>query len=136
MRTIIAGSRDFIDYRLLCQNMNTLDWPVTVVLCGMAKGADLLGKQWAEENNIPVEEYPAKWTELGKAAGYVRNLQMANESDALVAFWDGESRGTSHMIRIAQDKKLEHIKVFLTKDAFLSDEWVIDKYDPNYRMFK
>lgn len=133
MRTIIAGSRDFSNYRLLCQSMNTLDWPVTAVLSGTARGADRLGELWATDNDIPLETYPADWEKYPRFAGYKRNEVMANRADALVAFWDGASKGTAHMIKVAGEVGLQHIKVFYIKDAFISDDWIIKEYDPNYR---
>ena len=51
-------------------------------------------------------EFPADWDKHGKSAGYKRNLEMAENADALIAFWDGESRGTKHMIDIAKEKNL------------------------------
>ena len=56
--------------------------------------------------NYPIKRFPADWENLGRGAGYVRNVQMAFYADALIAFWDGESRGTKHMIDIAKEKGL------------------------------
>ena len=73
------------------------------VVCGCARGADTLGKQFAEELGLKVLEYPADWDKYGKRAGYIRNEEMAKISNALIAFWDGESRGTKHMIDLAKE---------------------------------
>ena len=51
-------------------------------------------------------EFPADWERHGKAAGYIRNREMAQNADALVAFWDGESRGTKSMIDLAKEYDL------------------------------
>lgn len=103
-RVIIAGSRGFTDYPLLAETMDSLlqniKTPVTVV-CGMARGADLLGERYALDRDFQIQRYPADWDKHGKRAGYIRNEQMAQNADALVAFWDGESRGTKHMIDLA-----------------------------------
>ena len=56
---------------------------------------------------LAVEYYPAEWEKHGKAAGYKRNARMADNADGLLAVWDGESRGTKHMIREAVDRGLE-----------------------------
>lgn len=77
------------------------------VVCGCARGADTLGKQFAEELGLKVLEYPADWDKYGKRAGYIRNEEMAKISNALIAFWDGESRGTKHMIDLAKKYKLD-----------------------------
>lgn len=104
-RVIIAGGRDFDDYEMLSETMNLLlsniVVPITVV-CGMAKGADLLGWRYALERGFQIDKFPAEWDKYGKRAGYIRNEQMAQNADALVAFWDGKSRGTKNMIELAR----------------------------------
>jgi hypothetical protein len=104
VRVIIAGSRDFRDYQLLDSFLSYCGLNITEVVCGEARGADTLGKQWALDNDIPLKLFPAKWESFGKSAGYRRNLIMAENADALVAFWDGESQGTKHMLDIAEEK--------------------------------
>lgn len=103
-KVIIAGSRGFSNYPLLAETMDNLlrniRVPITVV-CGMARWADLLGEKYALDRGFQVQRYPADWDKYGKRAGYIRNEQMAQNADALVAFWDGESRGTKHMIDLA-----------------------------------
>jgi len=103
-RVIIAGGRDFSDYALLKATMDKLLANITdeiTVVCGQAMGADTLGEQYAKENGYAVAYYPADWKQYGKRAGYLRNEQMAQNADALAAFWNGESRGTKHMIELA-----------------------------------
>lgn len=78
-----------------------------IIVSGKARGADTLGEQFAKEMGFEVEEYPADWDEYGKAAGAIRNEQMASNSEYLMAFWDGKSRGTAHMIKTARRKGLE-----------------------------
>lgn len=71
---------------------------ITEVVCGLAKGADTWGKEWAEQLGFPVKEFPADWEKYGKAAGAIRNKQMADYADAAIVFiWD-DSRGSKHMI--------------------------------------
>ena len=72
------------------------------VVCGKARGADTLGEQYAKEQGYAVQYFPADWDRYGKAAGYLRNTEMAKNADALVAFWDGMSLGTRHMIETAK----------------------------------
>lgn len=109
-RVIIAGGRDFKDYNYLAKTMDNLlsniKGDITVV-CGKAKGADTLGEQYAKERGYLVQYFPANWDRYGKAAGYIRNTEMAKNADALVAFWDGESLGTRHMIEIAKTRGLK-----------------------------
>lgn len=115
-RVIIAGGRDFNDYPLLKETMDKLLVNITdeiTVLCGQAKGADTLGEQYAKENGYTVSYHPADWEQYGKRAGYLRNEQMAQNADALVAFWNGKSRGTKHMIGLAMHYGLKvRIKLY------------------------
>lgn len=97
MKTIIAGGRDFEDWDYLFDCL-AAHGEITEVVSGAAKGADSLGEEWADTCAIPVEQFPAKWNEFGKRAGFLRNTQMGDYADQLIAFWDGESRGTKHMI--------------------------------------
>lgn len=64
----------------------------------LRRGADALGEHWATAHGIPVERFPADWDKHGRAAGPIRNEAMAREGDALVVFWDGESRGSYSML--------------------------------------
>lgn len=110
MRTIIAGSRDIADPAQIKAALAACGWRPSVVLSGTARGGDTLGERWAEQNGIPVERYPANWPAYGKAAGYKRNEEMAGFAEALIALWDGKSRGTQHMIDIA---RREGLRVFV-----------------------
>lgn len=110
-RVIIAGGRDFNDYALLkakCDNILAAKASKCriIILSGAARGADSLGEQYAREHGYTIEQYPADWNTLGKAAGMIRNGQMANSADALIAFWDGQSHGTRGMINLAKKKGL------------------------------
>lgn len=88
-------------------------WKPSVIISGTARGADSLGELWAHKQEIPCERYPADWKRFGKAAGLRRNEQMADAAEALIALWDGESRGTKHMITTAERKGLR-VFVWLT----------------------
>lgn len=110
-KVIIAGGRDFVDYNLLREKVNNIliDKRLThkiVIVSGCARGADTLGMRYASENIFDVDKYPADWDKYGKKAGYMRNVEMAENADALIAFWDGKSKGTKHMIDIATERNL------------------------------
>ena len=110
IKLIIAGGRDFHDIGFMRKTLEHLfsnTGKPDEVVCGMAKGADLLGFQWASENSIPVAKFHADWNKHGKAAGYIRNEQMANYATHCVCFWDGKSKGTEHMIDLAKKKNLK-----------------------------
>ena len=105
-KLIIAGGREFKDYKALQDAM--ADWirdngPPYIIISGGARGADTLAEQWAEEHDTLIHIYPAQWDLYGRSAGYRRNEQMAKEGNYLLAFWDGESRGTKHMIDLMND---------------------------------
>jgi len=107
-KVIIAGGRDFDDYELLEKNLDFLfqNKENVVVVSGKASGADSLGERYAKDRGLKIKEFPAEWNKYGKSAGYRRNEQMAQNADALVAFWDGVSRGTKHMIEVAKSNEL------------------------------
>lgn len=98
MRTIIAGSRHIYSSSWICECLNRHADSISLVLSGCCKGPDTIGAAWAAARRIPVMRMPADWKALGKAAGPVRNRQMAKHAEQLIAFWDGESRGTRDMI--------------------------------------
>lgn len=107
MRVIIAGSRDITEMAHINDAVAASKFLIHQVVCGMARGVDLLGKEWAEAVGIPVAKFPADWNKHGKRAGYLRNEQMADNADALIAIWDGVSKGTANMIETARKKKLK-----------------------------
>lgn len=101
MKVIIAGSRSFgaeTDLMQLNLSMAALAWPVTEVVSGGARGADLAGEQWARDQGIAIRKFVPDWRGHGRRAGIVRNIEMANYADAAVVFWDGSSRGSANMI--------------------------------------
>ncbi len=117
MNIIVAGSRDFSDYALLEREMNkiTEDLEDVTIFCGMARGADLLGKKWADEKGIPVKPFSPDYNKFGKRAPLVRNAQMIKEvgtGGLLVCFWDGNSTGTAHIMSLA---KTYYVKTKLIK---------------------
>jgi ribonucleotide reductase alpha subunit len=108
MKVIIAGGRDFDDYDLLKQKCNNIlqNQDEVIIISGGAKGADSLGERYGKEKGYNVEVFSPKWNEYGKKAGPIRNQEMATNSNALIAFWDGKSKGTKHMIDTATDEGL------------------------------
>lgn len=105
-RVIIAGGRDIIDYNLVCKAIKESQFVIDEVVCGKARGVDSLGEKWAKENNISIRDFPAEWDIYGKSAGYVRNEQMGKYGTHLILVWDGKSRGSASMLKIAQRNKL------------------------------
>lgn len=108
MRVIIAGSRTFnaVDYPLIEEACLASTYWYTEVISGTAEGVDALGEHFAKLMGIPVRRFPADWDRYGRSAGIRRNEEMAKNADALVAIWDGRSKGTSHMIAEARRRQL------------------------------
>jgi YspA, cpYpsA-related SLOG family len=107
MRTIIAGSRDITNIMYLHEAIVKCGWQITKVISGGARGVDMLGEAWAFDNGIDFERYPANWAKYKLGAGRIRNAIMAENADALLALWDGHSKGTGNMIDIARAKNLK-----------------------------
>ena len=101
LKLIIAGSRNIDYYTTWDLNEIIISkfkiYP-TEIVCGLARGPDLLGRTWAMDHKVPIKEFPANWDQFGKQAGFIRNVEMSHYADYLLALWDGQSNGTRHMI--------------------------------------
>ena len=112
IKLIIAGGRDFNDYDMVRDAMKLFDLVQIgrlTIVSGGARGADLLGERWAKINSVEIKRYIPAWRVNGvydNAAGYKRNALMADNATHLLAFWDGVSKGTGHMIDLARSKNL------------------------------
>lgn len=108
MWIVVAGSRTFNNYSLIKKKLDFFLQKLEniTIVSGGARGVDKLAERYAKENNYPLEVFKADWKKYGKSAGYKRNVEMAEVSDCLVAFWNGTSPGTKHMIDIAKEKNL------------------------------
>lgn len=106
MKLIIAGGRD---YDLTITDFDKLDavhkeHNISLVLSGCATGADTWGEVWAGQRGIQVQHYMPLWKIHGKAAGFMRNHDMALAADALAVFPGG--KGTANMLKQAQERGL------------------------------
>lgn len=106
-KLLIAGSRTFNNYDYMCGFLDEhakFLYPetISVVISGMAKGADTLGAKWATENGILVDRHSALWGTHGRSAGFVRNAEMVTACTEAIIFWDGKSRGTKHTIDLLE----------------------------------
>lgn len=107
MKTIIAGSRNINNVNLkVSEAVYYSGIKMTEIVSGTARGVDQAGELFGHKNNIPVKRFPAEWERLGRGAGYIRNSKMADYADALIAVWDGVSKGTKHMIEEARKRNL------------------------------
>ncbi|MBQ8423091.1 MAG: DUF2493 domain-containing protein [Coprobacter sp.] len=110
-RVIVAGGRDFDDYEFMSQQLDELFWGGSnfdagqiKIISGMAEGADILAIRYADEHRLTKILFPANWKYHHRSAGFLRNEDMLSIATHLVAFWDGKSSGTRHMIEIAREK--------------------------------
>lgn len=120
MRLIVGGSRTFNNYPLLKQKLDLLtsklDRTRLTIVSGGASGADKLAEQWAFERMVKSEVFHARWRELGKKAGILRNTEMVDscdpKKDAAVFFWNKTSTGTADAIGKARRRGLR-VRVIL-----------------------
>ena len=110
-RVIVAGSRGFHDYQLMERELdklfnesNEFFGKEIKIISGMADGADTLAIRYADERKLTKILFPANWKRYSRVAGFLRNEDMLSVATHLVAFWDGKSSGTRHMIEIAEAK--------------------------------
>jgi hypothetical protein len=107
MNLAVVGSREFDNYELLSKELDYIRTKkdITMIVSGGAKGADLLARRYAEENGIELLVLEPDWERFGNIAGYLRNVEIWDNSDFGVAFWNGESKGTKHSFDIAKKQK-------------------------------
>lgn len=98
MKLIIAGSRHFANIDI-SGYIKFFDLAPTEVVCGGAYGVDWSGGIWGDKTSTPVKIFFADWNKHGKAAGPIRNKEMAEYADALLLIWDGKSKGSASMLR-------------------------------------
>lgn len=118
MKLIIAGGREFNNYRFLCvaiEDFFSIDPTNIEIISGGSTGADSLGERFARENNYPIKIFPALWQLYGRSAGAIRNKQMAEYATDCICFWDGESRGTKMMIELAKEHGINPIIISYSK---------------------
>ncbi len=114
IKLAIVGSRTFSDYNLLERHINDISesFNIIKIISGGAHGADKLGEKYANINKIPTLILKADWGKYKKAAGVIRNKDIVDSSDKVVAFWDGKSKGTLNSINLAkkQNKLIQIIE--------------------------
>lgn len=113
MNVAVIGSRGFSNYALLESELNKIHSasPITQIVSGGARGADRMGETWAKQNNIPTLIFLPDWDKYGKSAGFIRNKDIIANAELVVAFWDGNSRGTKSSIDIANEQSKKTIIV-------------------------
>lgn len=106
VKLAVVGSRTFSDYATLNMILNKIKNEYNLkyiqIISGGAKGADTFAERYAEINKIPKLIFKADWNKFGKRAGMIRNVDIIKNCDICVAFWDGESHGTAHDIKLCK----------------------------------
>ena len=107
MKIAIVGSRDFVDYDNFVQRLNKIlnenQIKVSVIVSGGARGVDTLAERFAEENHLETKIFKPNW-EIGRHAAFLRNTDIVESADIVIAFWDGFSRGTKDSITKAKKR--------------------------------
>lgn len=106
MKVAVIGSRTYTDYEEVKRTLKRI--PISEIISGGADGADKLGEQYAKENNIPTKIFIPDWDKNGSVAGFMRNTDIIENAEFVVAFWDGQSKGTKDSIdkAVAAKKKV------------------------------
>lgn len=117
MKVAIVGSRTINDYELIKKYIieNYILEEISEIISGGAKGVDSLANRFANEFSIPITNIIPNWN-LGRSAGYKRNLEIIDLCDMCIAFWDGESKGTKHDIDICRNKNKKCDIVIIKKN--------------------
>ena len=120
MKLGVVGSRNFENYSLmkkyLCK-IHSIE-PITLIVSGGAKGADITAEFWAREFVVKTLILKPDWEKHKKAAGFIRNVDIVKNSDKVIAFWDGRSKGTKHTIDICK-KEGKKCKIVYTDKDFI-----------------
>lgn len=110
-RVVIGGLRSYENYKEFC---NYVDFCLSeistkgeiIIISGHCSGTDMMAEQYAKEKNYILEIYPAEWKKYGRAAGPIRNRQMVENADYVIAFWNNKSRGTKNLIECARNRNI------------------------------
>jgi len=105
MRVAVVGSRS-----IHIDNLEDyLPSDTTEIVSGGARGVDLCARNYALVHGIKLTEFYPEYEKYGRVAPIKRNLLIINNSDLVIAFWDGKSRGTDFVIRACQNHNIKVI---------------------------
>lgn len=113
-KVVIGGCRDYTDYVFFKSSLDEIlknEKAEIIIISGHCSGVDLMGETYAAENGFKIEIFLPEWKKYGRAAGPIRNKEMVEHADLVIAFWDGKSKGTKSLIKYAESSKKEVIKI-------------------------
>ena len=141
-KTIVAGSRKFINKELIHKILDDHRSMIDEVVSGQARGVDTIGEEWAKSLGIPVVPFEARWKDVSvpgavvrynqygpynAAAGHMRNELMSNYGEMLILIWDGVSSGSRDMLDRAKARGMKIVNVVMSIDRIYSVTYI----DPN-----
>ena len=114
MKLAVIGSRDFENYGLVRETLDSYE-DIECIVSGGAAGADTLAENYARAHKVKMQVFLPDYELHGRKAPFMRNYQIIDEADEVVAFWDGESKGTKHSIDYAK-KQEKPVRIVSTKE--------------------
>lgn len=108
VKIAIVGSRDYQDLNRVSKYVRILP-PETIIVSGNAEGVDRVAEKSGRHYGLEVISIPADWDTHDKSAGFIRNIEIIEQVETVVAFWDGKSKGTSHTITEASKRGIRVI---------------------------
>jgi len=106
MRLAVIGSKEFHDYQKLKSVLDEISG-ITTIVSGAAVGTDTMAARYAEDSSIKLLEFPPDHEKYGEEAKLVRDRQIVDNCDQIIAFWDGECAGTDYTINYAKKKDIQ-----------------------------
>lgn len=120
IRIVVCGTRNYNDrhkfHSVLLEYLETTESPVLFISGAAPSGADDLIIRWCLKFNYPCLEVPADWDRLKKGAGFERNARMSKIATHVLAFWDGRSPGTKHMLELATNLSLQEKIILINQE--------------------
>jgi YspA, cpYpsA-related SLOG family len=104
-RVLVCGSRVIDDDKLVFKILDIAECDITELVSGGAIGVDKSAEKWANARGIKVTQFIPDWEKEPRKAGIIRNREMVKYAEAVIAIWNGTSRGTESTIKFARKHK-------------------------------
>ena len=118
MKIAIVGSRNIT----IC-NIGEYVSEGDEIVSGGAEGVDRCAAEYANKHSLKLTEFLPQYNLYGHAAPIVRNKQIVDHADKVVAFWDGKSKGTLSVIKYAQKRARAVRWFFVNRDVITQTNW-------------